>query len=198
MHIILAILLAGIGLFCGAILPDTDQVIPLLIHRSVLTHGFLIPLGLCLLAERRSALRLFVIGVCAASAVHLAYDLFPRAWSGYALVTVPFVGRTSSIFSWLWLALSLVVCLYLPLRWVTARQDLIVITVCIGVAFLLAGALLSAFAKLFPALALLAGALVAIAWAARENATVCAYWSQFLAALHTASHPPAHEERRAS
>lgn len=103
------------GFTIGLRLPDIDQTLPFLLHRSIVTHGLLLPLVLfgLALASSQSPLRLFVIGLCIASALHLVFDLFPRAWVGLALIHIPGIGYTSAAFSWAWLAISIVACLYI-------------------------------------------------------------------------------------
>jgi hypothetical protein len=56
--------------------------------------------------------------------VHLSFDLFPRSWIGYALITVPLVGRIAPTLTVLWLASSMVVCCLLALRLLRDRRDL--------------------------------------------------------------------------
>jgi hypothetical protein len=104
-----------VGIALGLAVPDLDLRVPILTHRSILTHGLLLPCLLCVLAWRGSSpiLRLFAIGFSSATAIHLCFDLFPKAWIGFALITVPLVGQTSPLISWLWIATSSVVCLYL-------------------------------------------------------------------------------------
>lgn len=106
-----------VGLRIGMGLPDQDLKIFFLRHRSLLTHGFLLPSLLFVAVQKfpDHTARLFAIGVALASTIHLCFDLFPRAWHGLALITIPLYGRTSALFSWLWIALSCVVCLYLAL-----------------------------------------------------------------------------------
>ena len=109
-------LLAGLAL--GERLPDVDQHTGLLTHRSILTHGLLLSVLLFWLAAgtRATGMRLFAAGFSAGVAVHLCYDLFPKAWIGYALIHVPIVGWTYPVVSWLWIALSIIGSLYLALR----------------------------------------------------------------------------------
>jgi hypothetical protein len=106
-----ALLVAGV--VGGVYFPDLDLRLPWLLHRSILTHNAFLPLLLGLLLYRRKApaLRLLAIGLGEGLAVHLAFDLFPSAWTGYALISLPFFGRTLPVFSWLWIALSIVLCL---------------------------------------------------------------------------------------
>ncbi len=146
MAYIIGIVLLVIGCALGFTFPDADQrffrwLLPsaILSHRSLLTHGMLVPLlfyfgflrtlrqqererqdkalvpGHGLLATKidNVPLRLFVIGFCVAIAVHLAFDLFPRYWSGYARIHIPFYGWTTSLFSRTWLLAGVFVSLRL-------------------------------------------------------------------------------------
>jgi len=56
-------------------------------------------------------------------AVHLCFDLFPRGWSGFALISVPTIGWTAPWFSWIWIALSTIVCTYLAMCLVRGVLD---------------------------------------------------------------------------
>lgn len=120
--------LVGIALFifgCGWGLgfPDTDQAYmwrPLLVHRSILTHSALLPLLLFVLLRPvlvrhplSPAARLFLIGLSFATAIHLCFDMYPRAWYGYALIHIPFDGWTNGSFSWSWLLATVTLCLVL-------------------------------------------------------------------------------------
>jgi hypothetical protein len=120
---------ALLALLAGAIIglwfPDVDHVFPFLRHRSLLTHGLIVPLMLYLAVRaddtwRRRA----VIGFCLTVAVHLAFDLYPRGWYGYALLYYPFVptsiGFTESV---VWLLVGIASCLYFALRLLNTRQE---------------------------------------------------------------------------
>ena len=111
-------LLTLIGLVIGAKIgikfADIDQQFPewLLHHRALLTHGAIVPLLLASLSAftQVQMVRGFTIGFCVTNAVHLSFDLFPKAWRGYALIhffdwSLPPVG------SWLWITLGIVVSL---------------------------------------------------------------------------------------
>lgn len=107
--------LAGLGLVAlglllvqvGLVLPDIDQRIPFMGHRSILTHSVLLPL---LLRGRWPA----VAGLLAGGiAVHLAADLLPRGWYGYALVRLPFLGPLDATLSQVFLAANAALGLYL-------------------------------------------------------------------------------------
>ena len=106
------------GLTLGEWFPDIDQRLHFLTHRSILTHGLFVPLLLYSMGSglKATPLRLFVSGFSVGVAIHLGFDLFPRSWQGYALIHSPLLGRTHSIFSWLWIAGSMICCLYFSMR----------------------------------------------------------------------------------
>ena len=117
-----------LGLHYGISMPDIDQRTNLLIHRSIITHSPLIPFilfGLVSTVGYR-LYRRFVIGLCVAFAVHHAFDLFPKEWTGYALIRIPFlVGTTPALFSWIWIAFSMCACAYLAARLVQGLMDIL-------------------------------------------------------------------------
>ena len=105
------------GLHVGIGLPDIDQRTDLLLHRSIITHGPFIPLILLVLALRIGlGLYAFAMGVSIGFAVHHAFDLFPKGWTGAALIGVPFYGWTPWQFSWIWIAFTMLACAYLAAR----------------------------------------------------------------------------------
>jgi signal transduction histidine kinase len=114
----------ALGSVIGLKLPDLDFELTrlltsrLVLHRSILTHGFWGAVLLFVLARQkcRSLWRALMIGFSLALAVHICFDLFPRRWIGYALIHVPLIGRTSLLFSWLWIAGTMLICLYLAFR----------------------------------------------------------------------------------
>jgi len=116
------------GSFIGLSFPDFDNKFywnPVLVHRSVLTHGPLLPL-LLFLACRHSLsdfARLFIIGISLATAVHLGFDMYPRGWGGFALLNVPLYGPTTAFFSQGWLLAGLVICLVLGCRLIRSMGD---------------------------------------------------------------------------
>jgi len=115
---VVGLVLLGVGLLAGEWLPDTDQSIKFLQHRSIVTHGLLVPLLLFLVATNSDAIpvRWFSLGVSLGFAVHLGFDLFPKAWQGFALISVPLYGWTPSWFSIAWIAGSLFCCAYMAAR----------------------------------------------------------------------------------
>ena len=132
MSYLVAFVLFVIGSFIGLKLPDFDQSFqwyPLLVHRSILTHSFLVPLvfTIALGAFRNAAstaVRWFTVGLCAATAVHLCFDLFVRAWTGYARVHLPFIGWTTPLLSQICLVVSAFVCLLLACRLLRNASEL--------------------------------------------------------------------------
>ena len=106
----IAALVAGYAF--GDWFPDIDQKTGLLLHRSILTHGFLLLILIFAIAFpfQLVSLRWFALGSNLGIAVHLIFDLFPKGWSGFALISVPTHGWTAPWFSWIWIAVSIVVC----------------------------------------------------------------------------------------
>ena len=107
-----------VGLPLGLELPDIDQRIGLLLHRSIITHGPLLPLILFVWVSSSQSLprRWFAMSVSVGLAVHFSFDLFPQGWSGYALIAVPVLGWTPAPFSWIWIALNVLICTYLAAK----------------------------------------------------------------------------------
>lgn len=107
-----------LGVVAGLEFPDIDQSVGLVMHRSILTHGPLVPLIVFAAAsgDHSVPIRWLGMGVCLGVAVHLGFDLFPEGWSGYALISVPGYGRTPMLFSWAWIALSMAGCVYMAVR----------------------------------------------------------------------------------
>ena len=134
MRKVAAVLLFVVGCFVGLRFADFDlpfRWYPLIEHRSLLTHGVLIPLLLfvslrphLLNKNADPRLRLFIMGFCLASAVHLCFDLFPRGMIGYSRVHIPLWGWSGWPFSALWLLGSALVCLYLAFRLLRGLGDL--------------------------------------------------------------------------
>ena len=103
-----------VGAWIGLMLPDVDQRTDLLLHRSIITHGPLIPLIVFLLVRnaRHLTVRVLPMSLCLGFVVHLAFDLFPRAWSGYALISFPVYGWLPPVVSIMWIAATALLCAY--------------------------------------------------------------------------------------
>ncbi len=120
-----ALIALVVGLPLGLELPDIDQRMGFLLHRSIITHGPLVPGILFSWVARSQSLprRWFAMSVSLGVAVHLAFDLFPQAWTGYALIGVPGLGWTPAPFSWLWIALNSLVCAALAAKLVRSSLE---------------------------------------------------------------------------
>ena len=124
---------AFVGLLVGAAIgikfADIDQHVPdiLLHHRALLTHGFLISLLLGWITRRTKyqAWRGITIGFSVTNAVHLCFDLFPRSWWGYALIHI-FTWGLPPLLSWLWIAASIVLCIYIARFFVHTIWDILI------------------------------------------------------------------------
>lgn len=121
------ILRATVGIAAGVFvlafvsldLPDSLEGVLGLNHRSGLTHSALIPLGTYLVAakDKGSIVRRFVSsGISLGVAIHLCFDLFPKSWQGYALVTFPVLGRQGKTLSWVWIGTGMLVSLGLAVK----------------------------------------------------------------------------------
>jgi predicted neutral ceramidase superfamily lipid hydrolase len=124
-------------------LPDVDQQLrdeipsKILLHRSILTHNFVFALLVYWAAIWRKSftVRLLTYTAGLATAVHLSFDLFPRAWQGFAIIHIPVLGRSSPLFSQIWIALSIVVCLYLVLSLIQTSREVAIVAVCFVLLF---------------------------------------------------------------
>ena len=125
MKYLFAFVLLGVGLAVGNWFPDIDQDTGLLLHRSIVTHGPLVPLIVVAIAAtpRTILLRWFALGLVVGFAVHLSFDLFPKGWSGFALINIPVYGWTAPWFSATWIAISTVLCTYLAFKLVKNGLD---------------------------------------------------------------------------
>ena len=134
---IAGIILLLLALLLGLNLPDLDHQVQFLVHRSIITHGFLVPLGVFLIVykEKMASPRFLSMGFSLAAVTHLCFDLFPRAWIGFALIHIPFWGRSSPIFSWAWMSLSIIICLYLTFMLIQTLLDILVALGSLGLAF---------------------------------------------------------------
>jgi len=127
-----------ISLLAGLEFPDFDlHLLFFLGHRSILTHGIIIPFFLYtfLINERyfkisnkiferffsnknvsKEILDYAYIGFLIGIAIHLCADLFPKAWIGFALIVFPPwipMGATFSIF---WMLLNMFLALKIAFK----------------------------------------------------------------------------------
>ena len=120
-----------VGAWVGLKLPDVDQRTDLLLHRSIITHGPLVPLVLFLLLRnmRRTWVRVLPMSVCLGFVVHLAFDLFPKAWYGYALISVPVYGWLPGWASIVWISGSVLACAYWSVRLLRGPLEFLILVV---------------------------------------------------------------------
>lgn len=103
----------AIGAWLGILFPDIDRFRFLrLRHRSIVTHSFLLPALLWAGSALTSTswADWLVTGFAAGVALHLAFDLFPGKWRGFALIDVPKFGRCTRPMSTLLLFTNLFFC----------------------------------------------------------------------------------------
>jgi hypothetical protein len=162
-----------IALLAGVILgywwPDFDQDTDALVHRSIVTHGLLVPLLLyVVLGSRRSPswARIFAAGVALAVAVHLSFDLFPKDWTGFALIHLPKYGWLPTPVSPAWIAVSITVCFYIAIR--SAQGWLETTFVLLGVLAVFRFSVPAEDAMWRPLAAALVGLAIALALASRK------------------------------
>ncbi len=160
-------LLAGVIL--GGWLPDFDQDTAALVHRSIVTHGPLVPLLLYVALGSRgipAPARLFVTGTALAVAVHLCFDLFPKGWLGYALIHVPTIGWAPPILSWGWIAISIILCFYIAIKSAQGWKESTLVFV--GILAVFSFSLPAEDALWRPFIAVLGGAAIAVVLVARR------------------------------
>ena len=124
------------GARAGLKLPDVDQRTDLLLHRSILTHGPLVPLILYICERNAKSLsvRAFAMSLCLGFVVHLSFDLFPRAWMGYALISIPAYGWLPPVLSIAWVSASALLCAYWAFRLANSLlQSLVVVFGAVGI-----------------------------------------------------------------
>lgn len=124
-----AVVLALTLIYAGTIYPDADQWLPLLGHRSALTHSMLVPV--LVFWRWRPAGGFLAGGV----AIHLAADLLSRKWVGFALVKLPLFGALDATGSQVFLAANAAVGLLLYDRAAAETGDRRLLWAALGVAW---------------------------------------------------------------
>lgn len=83
--------------FIGFKFPDWDFKMKLK-HRNILTHSPLMTLILIIfyLREPNDISRFFIGGFSLGMGIHFIFDLFPKKWSGGALIQIPILGKSLS------------------------------------------------------------------------------------------------------
>lgn len=99
------VILFAAGALIGSKLPDVDLAPVLFVrHRSVFTHGPLLPALAWWAAERWPELAPAASGMLLALCLHLLADAAPRSWSGSAMINLaPLGGSWPAWLSWVWI-----------------------------------------------------------------------------------------------
>lgn len=95
----------SLALFIGIyIFPDSDQkILSFLSHRSILTHGILLPILIHwilnkTLKHRKEILDYIYVGLLIGISIHLTADLFSKSFVGYATIKLPFQITSEGLF----------------------------------------------------------------------------------------------------
>ena len=135
----LSLIALGIAAYIGLKLPDIDQQVEFLLHRSIITHGPVFPLAAFILAQIDNPLpRRFGMGLSLGYAVHMAFDLFPQSWQGYALISIPGYGWIPAVASWIWIAATMLLCMSLAVKLVRHLGDTLVLLLALAAVFVFA------------------------------------------------------------
>jgi membrane-bound metal-dependent hydrolase YbcI (DUF457 family) len=134
MRYLAAIVGLWFGIILGLSLPDFDQRLPFLTHRSIITHSCFIPLLFVLFSsEKRVIPRLFAIGLLGGVAIHLACDMFPTQWTGFALIKIPSMSPLSPFASQAWILGNGLICIFVALALMDSSSDIVISMVSIAV-----------------------------------------------------------------
>ena len=87
---------------------------------------------------RHPPARMFAMAVCLGFTVHLAFDLFPVGWAGYALISIPIYGWVPSGVSTLWIGAGAILCVYWAVRLVRDLTEAFAFVLVAMVAFTVA------------------------------------------------------------
>jgi hypothetical protein len=109
MDLAITVLMVLAGLSLGATMPDIDLAPPLPVkHRSFWTHGPFLPALAMWLAMSSPYWLPFWTAFLPALAIHLLKDMFPKSWSGGALIKLyPLPGNFGPFLSFLYLGAAL-------------------------------------------------------------------------------------------
>ena len=133
----LSLIVLAAAIYTGLKFPDVDQRVGFLLHRSIITHGPLLPLlALALSMGDNPLQRRLGIGIGIGFAVHMAFDLFPRGWQGYALISLPAYGWTPPIFSWIWISTTMLISFSIAIKLCRNAMDVVILVVAVSAAFL--------------------------------------------------------------
>ena len=117
-----------ISLLAGLQFPDFDlHIFAFLGHRSILTHGIIVPYFLYRFLNNRKisndVLDFVYIGFLLGIAIHLCADLFPKAWIGFALIMFPPWIPMGAPFSIIWMLSNLIIALWIAFKKLRIKED---------------------------------------------------------------------------
>ena len=117
-----------ISLLAGLQFPDFDlHIFAFLGHRSILTHGIIVPYFLYRFLNNRKisndVLDFVYIGFLLGIALHLCADLFPKAWIGFALIMFPPWIPMGAPFSIIWMVSNLIIALWIAFKKLRIKED---------------------------------------------------------------------------
>ena len=157
---LLSLVALGLAVYIGLKFPDVDQRVGFLLHRSIITHGPLLPLMAFVFALGDNPVqRRFGTGIGIGFAVHLAFDLFPQSWQGYALISIPWYGWIPPVASWIWIAATMLLCMGFTVKLVRHLADGLILVLALGGTFLVAAGSERAF--WLPMVAIVASLVIA-------------------------------------
>jgi len=115
-------------LLAGLQFPDFDlHIFAFLGHRSILTHGIIVPYFLYRFLNNRKisndVLDFVYIGFLLGIALHLCADLFPKAWIGFALIMFPPWIPMGAPFSIIWMLSNLIIALWIAFKKLRIKED---------------------------------------------------------------------------
>lgn len=161
---LLIICLALFAGWAGLNLPDVDQRVAWswLIHRSILTHSPLIPLAIYIgvvIVGKPQVFRLPAMYLSLGFAAHLAFDLFPKEWIGFALIRLPccYEGPLPTSASILLIGGGMLICAVIAARLIRSFADAVVFVCGAAAIFFIAS---RSEATLFGPLVSMLGALI--------------------------------------
>lgn len=132
-----SLIVLAAAVYIGLKFPDVDQRVGFLLHRSIITHGPLLPLlAFAFALGDNPVQRRLGMGIGIGFAVHMAFDLFPRAWQGYALISLPVYGWTPPVFSWIWISATMLISFGLAIKLCRNALDVVFLLVAVLTAFL--------------------------------------------------------------
>ena len=132
----LSLVVLAAAVYIGLKFPDVDQRVGFLLHRSIITHGPLLSLVAFAFALGDNPVqRRLGVGIGVGFAVHMAFDLFPRGWQGYALISLPVYGWTPPVFSWIWISATMLICFSVSIKLCRSAIDVFILLVATVAAF---------------------------------------------------------------